>query len=175
MTGVPGDPDPYVRFGFTPDEAAGFRAAWTSPYLVDLLDPVATVIHEHGGTPEDCLDYIEHAVEEYEAAILHRHGFNGCQAGAIAHDVTAMINLHERPTAEMHDLLADDGTPRDFIVTVLRVAQSPEETDRLLARYRQTAAGQPSITNGVEDTIDYLSAELALLAMGLPSLSCDCP
>ena len=39
-----------------------------------------------------------------------------------------------------------DGTPRDFITKVLRAAHTPEEAERLLARYRHAAAaGEPHV------------------------------
>ncbi|UAL29534.1 hypothetical protein K8W59_17555 [Nocardioides rotundus] len=86
-----------------------------------------------------------------------------------------MSNLYDRPSADIPDLLADDGTPRDFITKVLRAAHTPEEAERLLARYRHAAAaGEPFVSQGIEDTPEGVVAEVAVLAMGLPTPSCGC-
>ena len=176
MTSTPSAPDPLVKFGFSQDEAAALRVLWGSRHIASFLDAVPDLIHGFGGTVEDALDFITHAIEEPATGLFFHQGFTAHQAALIQADPTAISNLYDRHAAGVADLL-DSDVPRDFIVNVLRAAKSPDEVDRFLHRYEQATAGTPVVTDHGPDTVGGLSAEVAMLAglQPIPEFPCGCP
>lgn len=167
--------DPFVDFGFTPEEAAAFRLLWKSNLLPFFLDEIADAIHDMGGTPEQALDYIKHGVEDRETRLFYFHGFTAHHAWLVCTNPDALHNLHTRLTSTVNAFLADDGPPRDFLVDVLRIADSPKEADLYRMRYMRAVAGRPMDLGHGPDTPEGIIAEVGVLTMHLPSANhCDC-
>lgn len=176
MTATPNAPDPLVQFGFSPQEAAAFRVLWGSRYLAYFLEAVPDLIHNAGGTPEDAVAYIGHAIDEDITQLFFTTGFTVHQAAIVQEDAAARSNLLGGPPARAVGVVEAD-VPRDFLVNVLRVAKSPEEVDRYIERYERAVAGEPIVTENGSDSVRGITDEVAVLA-GLhpqPDIRCNCP
>ena len=122
------------RIGVTFDEADALERIWGHGEAFRLTaDERSGSLADHGYNVVDSLDAIWHELDASVAHLYMQHGLTPHQAFVLNEDRRAQTNLWGpgSHTDRVHELLGAD-MPRPLLVQTLLVAESPEDTDRLI-------------------------------------------